>query len=136
MKIISTLFLATISIFLTCTIAVTAENNFKEISSYTAGGKKWINILVPEGTTRGQLKKIALKLHKKNPNKYFHIFDNDKKLQDYIDWEKHYPNTPSYSFPEAWVFKHLLGDINQMLSNGSLQWQLTDSWGIKIINLQ
>ncbi len=113
----------------------TKFKQLKQLGSYYAGGKKWVNVLLQTDTTERQLIKLAEKLHKKNPNTFFHIFDNDTKIKEYVDWDRNYPKS-NYPFPEKWVSKHLRGNINKMLNRGVLQWQLTDQYGGKIAVLE
>ncbi len=127
---------AILFIFHTVAFAQDSEDpKFKRLGSYNAGGKKWVNVLVQADTTERQLIKLAKRLHKENPNAFFHIFDDDSKIKEYVDWDRNYPNS-NYPFPEKWVLKHFRGNIRKMFIRGGLQWQLTDQYGSEISVLE
>lgn len=137
---------------------------FKELKSYAKSGKTWRNIVIPSGTSQKDLIALAKELHAKDAKSSFHIFDDDAKFQEYMDWDINYGRIKdtdgkikqidqcldvdycrtliqqekyAFPFPEAWDKKHNIGMINQMFdtTSGKLEWKLMDSLGTGLSNL-
>lgn len=132
--------------------------SYKEVKSYKKGSDTWKVIVFTEKPTNDELIKVAKELHSKDKTSYFHLFDSEEKVQEYIDWDVNYGKVKdkdgkvklptecsdvdyclnlvkqqqyAYPCPESWVNEHELGLINQMAGN----WQLSTSYGEKISDL-
>lgn len=136
---------------------------YKELESYEKAGDIWKSIVIPIDTNKEDLIKLAKDIHQRDPLSSYHIFDDDTKFQEYKDWDINYGKIKdqdgkvkdivecinieycrslaqqgkyAYSFPEEWVNKHLVADIQKMFTeNKKLEWGLYDVWGILISNL-
>lgn len=135
---------------------------YRELQNYEKAGKTWKNIVIPSGTSQKDLIALAKELHKKDTKSYFHIFDDDAKFQEYMDWDINYGKVKdkdgknktidqcldiaycqklvqqqkyAYPFPEEWDNKHDIAIINEMLGSGGLKWKLSTSSGIEISSL-
>lgn len=131
---------------------------YKELQSYEKSGKTWRNIIIPSGTSQENLISLAKDLHKKDSKNYFHIFDDDAKFQEYMDWDINYGKVKdkdgkiktidqcldiaycqslvkqqkyAYPFPEEWGNKHDIAIINEMLG----KWKLSTPLGVEISSL-
>jgi len=134
---------------------------YKELKNYEKSGNTWRSIVIPPKTSQADLIALAKDLHKKDAKSYFHIFDDDAKFQEYMDWDINYgkvkdkdgkvktidqcPDTNycltlvqqqeyAYPFPEAWSDKHEIAMINEMLdiSSGTMKWKLSSPLGLEI----
>jgi len=137
---------------------------YKELKSYEKAGKTWKSVAIPPKTSQADVIVLATELHKKDAKSYFHIFDDDAKVQEYIDWDLNYGKVRdrdgevktidqcsdmnycrtlvqqqkyAYPFPEAWSDKHEIAMINEMLdiSSGGMKWKLSSPLGIEIAEL-
>lgn len=138
--------------------------SYRELKSYEKSGKTWKSIVIPPKTSQADLIALAKDLHKKDAKSYFHIFDDDAKFQEYMDWDINYGKVRdkdgkvktidqcsdmnycqslvqqqkyAYPFPEAWSDKHEIAMINEMLdiSSGMMKWKLSSPLGIEIVGL-
>lgn len=134
------------------------EISYSEVKSYQKDGNTWKMIVFARKPTNEELIKIAKELHSKDKNSYYHLFDNNEKIQEYIDWDINYGKVKdkngnikqptecndinycldlvkqqeyAYKFPESWANEHELGMINEMMKN----WQLSTPSGEKISDL-
>lgn len=135
---------------------------YKELASYTKSGKNWRNITIPLKTSNEDLIALAKELHTKDSKSYFHIFDDDAKFQEYMDWDINYGKVKdkdgkikqidqcsdvvycrtlvqqgkyAFPFPEAWGNKHDIAIINEVFDGGSLKWKLSNPLGTEISSL-
>ncbi len=135
---------------------------YKELASYEKSGKIWKNVVIPSGTSQEDLIAFAKELHKKDSKSYFHIFDDDAKFQEYMDWDINYGKVRDkdgkiktidqcsditycrtlvqqrkypFPFPEEWGDKHEIAIINEMFDRGGLKWKLSSPLGIEISSL-
>jgi hypothetical protein len=114
-------------------IASTIEQSFipiKELGSFQKDGKLWKVIQIPPNTKREDLIKLAKHLYKMNPVVSYDLYDDDKQIKAFLDFEKYndipmrYPRDPKYPFPEKWSTKHNIAMINKILTKGGAKWQL------------
>ena len=91
----------------------------RELESYEKAGSNWRNILIRRNTSQDDLIKLARKLHQEDPTSYFRFLDNDEEFQQYMDWDKNYPDD-NYPYPKEWTEKHYIAMINQMSGTWSL----------------
>ena len=91
--------------------------------------------MISKKLSKQELINIARQLHQEHPHTFFHFFDDNSKIKEYVQWDMHYPN-PNYPYPEKWVDKHLKADINKMFTREGLQWQLIEPFGSKIVALE
>ncbi len=137
---------------------------YRELKSYEKSGKTWKSVVIPPKTSQADLIALARELHRKDSKSYFHIFDDDAKFQEYMDWDINYGKVRdkdgkvktidqcldtnycrtlvqqqkyAYPFPEAWSDKHEIAMINEMLdiSGGTMKWKLSSPLGIEIAGL-
>ncbi len=137
---------------------------FKELTSYEKSGSTWRNIVISPEASQEDLVMLAKELHTKDPQSYFHIFDDDAEFQEYMDWDINYGKVKdkdgkvkqidqclniaycrtliqqgkyAFPFPEAWGNKHEIAIINKMLNTNNMdsKWKLSDPFGVEISNL-
>lgn len=118
----------------TAEVAAEPAVTFNEVGSYQKAGETWSLVALSRTPTQEELKGVAKELHKKDTSKNYNIFDDNEKIEEYKNWDINYPSK-KYEYPEAWTNAHLVGMINQMYSNGSMNWQLSNMDGQKIIDL-
>ncbi len=100
------------------------------VANFSEMGEKWKIIVISKKLSNSEIITLAKKLHEKNPNIHYEMFDDDKEIDVYIAYRKH-PNNRSYKYPYLWVQKHDKGMINKMLGS----WQLYHTFNGKISDL-
>lgn len=135
---------------------------YKELKNYVKSGKTWRNIVIPPKTSREDLITLAKVLHSKDSKSYFHIFDDDAKFEEYMNWDINYGKVKdkdgkvktidkcsdvaycqtliqqekyAFPFPKAWGDKHDIAIINEMFSGATPTWKLSTPLGEEISNL-
>jgi hypothetical protein len=96
---------------------------FRELESYVKAGVTWRNIVVDPDIKKGPLCTLAGELHAAFPTTRVRIFTDDKRFNEYMRWDLHYPD-PAFPSPNEWTDKHLVGIINRMMDDGKMRWQL------------
>jgi len=101
------------------------------LGQYHSGSGDWVNVFIPQkSASKKNLIELAKQLHKSYPGKKIHFFDDTQKVDDYTRWDQHYPSK-EYPYPEKWVEKHLIADLQFTGSN----WRLVDRDLVKIADL-
>lgn len=128
----------------------------KELPAYQKSGKTWKNIVIEPGMPKADLIALAIDIHKKDPQGYYRIFDDDGRFQQYMDWDINYGKVVdrdgkvkhvdecidvaycrelvrqgkvAYPYPEEWAKAHHLANIQLMAERGRLRWGLWDGFG-------
>ncbi len=136
--------------------------SYREVKSYQQTGQTWKMIVFSRKPTDDELKNAAREMHSKDKSSYFHLFDSDEKIQEYIDWDLNYGKVRdkdgqvklppdckdisycmnlvknqdyAYKAPEDWMKQHELGLINEMGTSNGPQWQLSTPLGETITSL-
>lgn len=142
----------------------TSNVKYKELTSYDKAGKTWRNIAIPSGTSQKDLIALAKELHAKDTKSYFHIFDDEAKFKEFMDWDINYGKVrdkdgkakqieqcsdiaycrtlvqqgkDAFPFPEAWATKHKIAIINEMMdtNSGNPKWKLSSPLGEEMSSL-
>jgi uncharacterized protein YqiB (DUF1249 family) len=102
-------------------VSLAAQKNLivQELESYEKEGRLWRNIVVSPKIKKEELINLAQVLHRENPNVSFRIFSDASKFQEFMSWDRNYPNS-TYPYPKEWAKKHYLAIINRMAG----EWQL------------
>lgn len=139
-----------------------SDISYKELESYQKSGQTWHNIVIATELSSDNLVKLAKQIHRKNPDDSYRIFNDESKLKEFILWDQNYgkvkdkdgkikdltectdftycqdlikQNKYAYPFPEDWSKVHHLGNVQQIMASGGMEWQLIDPFGIKLADL-
>lgn len=96
---------------------------YRKLSSYQSIGKTWRIIVISPNTNKEEIIRLGKELHTTDPSGLYHIYDDDKQIQRFIDANIHYPD-PKYPTPESWLRKHYIAMINKMIAKSGAKWQL------------
>lgn len=128
-----------ILVFLTFSNSLSAEE-YDEWGSYVAGDWEWKVIIIPKDTTAKDLLNIAKSLYKKNPKTRMRFFDDDGKVQQFVDRDRYFNDStgtvPEVPFPETWVIAHHKANINERSQKARNRWQLVTRYGEHIAYLE
>lgn len=103
------------------TAAATEPPSYEIVGQYTAAGKIWTNVLVSPDLDRDGIIAVATQLHDEAPGAYFHIFNDANQINAYAAWDVNYPDD-RFPYPESWVNRHLVADIQQMTVPQPTRW--------------
>jgi hypothetical protein len=83
--------------------------NFVRGPSYTADGRAWQAVTVPDGASNAC--NVASYLHDQNPERRFALFDkrDDKQIAKWVCWRENYPDNAKCPYPKAWADAHYIG---------------------------
>ncbi len=56
---------------------------YRELPSYRSSALTWRNILVPARIGRQELIQLARELHRRDPNGFYHIFNDDSQFEEF-----------------------------------------------------
>ena len=142
----------------------TESVKYEELESYEKSGKTWGNIIIPENTSQEDLITLAKYLHKQYPKNYFHIFDDEAKFEEFMNWDINYGKVIdtdgktktidkctditycrnlikqekyAYPLPKEWSDTHEIAIINEIFNSKykSMKWVLSTPMGTKISDL-
>ena len=118
------------------TPAVPNMVSYRSLARFLAVGSEWQCILVANGTKTEDYLRLARDIHRRDPNGYYQVFDDDQYLQQFIDWQVYYGKI-QLPYPEDWVNEHHLGNIQRMssISTGKMEWVATGPVGEVLLRL-
>ncbi len=96
---------------------------FRELESYTKGGRQWRSVVVDPKIKRDDLVKLARELHTAFPEARFHVFTDDWKFPEFMRSDLN-PSDPANAYPEEWAKKHYVATINSIWRRGGQRWVL------------
>jgi hypothetical protein len=109
----------------------------KEAGTYRNGNDIWKVLVIPPGVSAERLARLAQTLHTADPATRFHLFDDDRQVQQLIQNKLHYPDSRNYPFPEKWYSRHYVGSVQTMTYDASgPQWVLVDRYQTKLASLE
>jgi len=109
------------------------------IPDFKSGSDKkwtWKVVVVEKGISEGELIRIARHLVSKYPGQRIRIFDDKKKLQQFVDRDIYFNDSTGTAkkveFPTEWVVAHHLANINDRSDKYEGRWQLVNRYGAYI----
>jgi len=92
---------------------------YTELGRWEKDGRLWVAVRIPPGVASADLRRLALTLRTTDPAARYYVFDDDAQFPAFKSYQ-----VQDTAFPETWIAAHNVAMINQMASNGRLEWQL------------